>query len=129
MARAASATGWMVPSSLFTSIMDTSTVSGRRAAVRSSMEIWPVLSGLSQVTSYPSRSRALQGSSTAACSKAVVMICFPFRLPSSTAPRMAQLSPSVPQEVKKISSGAQPRAAATWPRCSFSRLAASRPRG
>ena len=42
---AASATGWMAPVSLFTSSMDTSTVSGRRASSRASMRICPVASG------------------------------------------------------------------------------------
>ena len=37
---------------------------------------------------------------------------------------MAQLSPSVPQEVKNSSSGRQPRAWATFPRHSFIRAAA-----
>ena len=51
MASAAAFTGWMVPSSLFTSITDTSTVSGRRAAESSSGSMCPVRSGRSRVTS------------------------------------------------------------------------------
>lgn len=39
------ATGWRAPVSLFTSIMDTSTVSGRRAASRSSTRTRPEASG------------------------------------------------------------------------------------
>ncbi len=93
-------TGSMVPVSLFTSIMDTRTVSGRRAAASCSTPIRPALSGLRYVTSYPCRSRSLHVSSTAACSTAVVTICFPFLRPSSTPRRRAQLSLSVPQEVK-----------------------------
>lgn len=42
---AAWATGWRAPVSLFTSIMDTSTVSGRRAASRSSTRTRPEASG------------------------------------------------------------------------------------
>ena len=68
------------------------------------------------------------GSSTAACSMAVVTMCFPFRLPCSTAARMAQLSPSVPQEVKTTSSLRQPRAAATTARSRSRRSAAALPR-
>ena len=65
------------------------------------------------------------GSSTAECSMAVVMICFPFRFPSSTAARMDQLSPSVPQEVKTSSSGRQPSLSATAARQAFTPAAAA----
>ena len=44
------------------------------------------------------------------------------------AARMAQLSPSVPQEVKKSSSGRHPRPAATWARWHFTASAAWLPR-
>ena len=128
MARAASFTGRTVPSSLFTSIMDTSTVSGRRAAASCSGATRPALSGLRYVTSYPWRSSSLQVSSTAACSMAVVIMCFPRRRFSSSAPRMAQLSLSEPQDVKKTSSGRQPRAPARSARQSFIRSAACFPR-
>ena len=56
------------------------------------------------------------------------MMCFPVRRPSSTAPWMAQLSPSVPQEVKKSSSGRHPRPAAAWARWRFTASAAWLPR-
>ena len=69
------------------------------------------------------------GSSTAECSRAVVIICFPLRRLNSTAAWMAQLSPSVPQEVKKTSAGVQPRAAATAARSSLRRAAAACPSG
>ena len=59
---------------------------------------------------------------------AVVTMCFPFRFPSSRAARMAQLSPSVPQEVKTTSSARQPRAWATTARSAASRSAAAVPR-
>ena len=58
---------------------------------------------------------------------AVVMICFPLRFPCSTAARMAQLSPSVPQEVKVNSSGRQPSLPATTARYSFTLAAAAWP--
>ena len=44
--RATSPTGRMVPSSLFTSIMDTSTVSSRRACSTCSAVMFPMRSGL-----------------------------------------------------------------------------------
>ena len=71
---------------------------------------------------------ALQLSSTAACSIAVVTMCFPFRFPSSAAPRTAQLSPSVPQERKVTSLLWQPRAAARSSRQPFRAAAACWPR-
>ena len=55
-------------------------------------------------------------------------MCFPFRLPSSAAARMAQLSLSVPQEVNTTSSGRQPSPAATSLRHCFTRSAAWLPR-
>ena len=60
---------------------------------------------------------------------AVVTTWFPFRRFSSTAAEMAQLSPSVPQEVKKNSSGRHPRAPATTARSASRRWAAAFPRG
>ena len=54
-------------------------------------------------------------------------MCLPFRRLRSAAPKMAQLSPSVPQEVKTNSSGAQPRAAATSARHCLTCPAAWRP--
>ena len=126
-ALAQSGTGRIAPVSLFTSIMDTRAVSGRRAAASCSGATRPALSGLRYVTSYPWRSSSLQVSSTAACSMAVVTMCFPRRRFSSTPRRTAQLSPSVPQEVKNSSEGEQPNASATASRCSFTRRADSRP--
>ena len=60
---------------------------------------------------------------------AVVTICFPFRRLSSTPFRMAQLSLSVPQEVKYTSPGAQPSARAAVSRYPLTRSAACRPHG
>ena len=58
---------------------------------------------------------------------AVVMMCLPRRLPCSAAARTAQLSPSVPQEVKVSSAGSQPRRRATAALCSATRAAAAWP--
>ena len=121
-----SATGRITPVSLFTSIMDTRAVSGRRAAASCPAPMRPARSGFKYVTSYPCRSRSLQVSSTAACSIAVVTMCFPRRRFSSIPRRSAQLSLSVPQEVKNNSAGEQPTAAATVSRPSFTRWAACR---
>ena len=54
-------------------------------------------------------------------------MCFPRRRFSSTPRRMAQLSLSVPQEVKYSSAGAHPKAPAMVSLSSFTRRAASRP--
>jgi hypothetical protein len=58
---------------------------------------------------------------------AVVTMCLPRRRFRSAPRRRAQLSPSVPQEVKTTSPGAHPRAAATVSRSAFTLWAASRP--
>ena len=68
------------------------------------------------------------GSSTAACSMAVVRMCFPARRFKCKAPKMAQLSLSEPQEVKKTSPASQPRAPARSARQLFIRSAACFPR-
>lgn len=69
-----------------------------------------------------------KGWSTAWCSTAVVMICRP-RFPSrSQAEKIAQLSASVPPEVKKTRSGSAPRALTTALRADFSSRSASIPR-
>ena len=127
--RATSCTGKMQPVSLFTSIMLTSTVSSRRAWATCSTVTWPVLSGARYVTSYPCCCSSLHCSSTALCSTAVVMMCRPVWRPCHTAAEMAQLSDSVPQEVKCRFSGRHPRAPATTARPSSTRALASRPRG
>ena len=60
---------------------------------------------------------------------AVVTIWFPFFRFSSTAAEMAQLSPSVPQEVKKSSWGRHPKALAMTARSASRRWTASLPIG
>ena len=65
------------------------------------------------MTSYPWRSIQRQASMTALCSTAVVTICFPSRRFCQQAAVTAQLSASVPQEVKKSCLASQPRASAT----------------
>ena len=127
--RAVSSTGNTQPVSLFTSIMLTSTVSSRRASATCCTVTWPVLSGARYVTSYPCCWSHLQGSSTALCSTAVVMMCRPAWRPCHTAAEMAQLSDSVPQEVKCRFSGRHPRAPATVARHPSTSCFASRPRG
>ena len=106
-----------------------STVSSRRASKTCRAVMRPRLSGLRKVTSYPSRARARRGSRTALCSTAVEMICLPARRPCHRAARMAQLSLSVPQEVKTRDSALQPSAAATTARQSATSRAACSPRG
>ena len=123
-----SATGWIVPSSLFASITDTSAVSGRIAAATSSARTRPLLSALTYVTSKPSRSRALALFKTAWCSILSVTICF-FPLPASrcAVPFIAQLSLSVPPEVKYISAGSAFMPFAKTPRAFSTALCALRP--
>ena len=64
----------------------------------------------------------------ALCSTAVVTMCFPTRRFCQRAAWMAQLSPSVPQEVKQRASGGQSRASATVFRQAATRSAMARPR-
>ena len=59
------------------------------------------------MTSYPCCVSQRHGSSTALCSTAVVMMCLPVWRPCQMAACMAQLSDSVPQEVKYRRSGGQ----------------------
>ena len=128
-AAATASTGRRTPVSLFTSIMDTRAVSSRTAAKTASAATRPAPSGFTRVTSYPSGSRALRHWRTALCSTAVETMCFPTRRFCQRAERMAQLSPSVPQEVKRSCRGGAPRASATAARLSSTRSRAARPRG
>ena len=75
----------------------------------------------------PSRSSCFTHWSTPLCSMAVVTMWRPTRRFWCRAARMAQLSPSVPQEVKKSSSGRHPRAPAITARSRSSRSLAARP--
>jgi len=71
-----SAIGWITPISLFTAITDTSAVSGRSAAFRSSIRINPFEPTGRYVTSKPSSWRTRQESRTHLCSVCVVIMCF-----------------------------------------------------
>ncbi len=124
-----SATGYTVPSSLFTSMTETAAVSGRTASKTCSAVRLPFWSGARYVTSHPSRSSHLQHSSTALCSTAVVTMWFPTCRFCHTAARRAQLSPSVPQEVKCSPSAGQSSRAATALRQSSTRFFISAPKG
>ena len=127
VARTMSAIGMTAPDSLLTIMMDTKIVSGRSAAFNASTETKPVSSGCKYVTSKPCASSCCIGCSTAWCSTAVVTMWRP-RLPRRFAvEKMAQLSASVPPEVKNTRSVSAPSACATCARAVFSRCAASMP--
>ena len=81
------------------------------------------------MTSYPCRSIQRQASSTALCSTAVVTMCFPRWRFCQQAAVTAQLSASVPQEVKNSCLASQPRAPATVRRQDSTRRFISSPRG
>ncbi len=99
---ATSARGWTVPTSLLTSMTDTSPTSGPSACASASRSMTP---HRSTATAVPPR--AAQALSTAWCS-----IAEHTRVPrpESCAPRTARLSDSVPPEVKTTSSGLAPEA-------------------
>ncbi len=69
-ARAASATGWMVPISLLTSMSATTWVSSRIAPASSSGEMTPSLETGTSVASQPARHSCAIDSRTAECSMA-----------------------------------------------------------
>ena len=80
------------------------------------------------MTSYPRASRSFMQFRIAGCSMAVVTMCLP-RLPRRfTVPKTAQLSASVPPEVKNTRSGSAPRAAATSLRAERRARAVSMPK-
>ena len=107
---------------------DTTAVSGRTASSTCSAVMSPFLSGARYVTSQPCCSSQRQHSSTALCSTAVVTMCRPMWRFCHTAAVMAQLSPSVPQEVKYSCFASQPMAAATVCRQLSTRFFMSSPR-
>ena len=107
--------GKITPVSLFATMIDTNAVSSVSARNSSRSSI-PSCFTLSQVTRYPRFSRCWHSPKTAGCSTCVVTM---WRLSdrASSIPRMAALSPSVPQLVKIISIGsAAPINAATCAR-------------
>src|ERR1051325_4262664 len=99
-ARPTSATGCTTPVSLFASIMATSFVSGRIAAMTASAGTTPLRSGGTTVTAWPRRSSSWIGSDTLGCSIAVVTTC------ARAAPKIAALLLSVPPLVNTTSRAA-----------------------
>ena len=93
------------PTSLFTYITETSTVSGRIRESNSERSTCPSLSTGAKLNENPISSRNLSGAFTEACSNFVAIICFPTRLFASAVPINAILFASVPPEVKTISFG------------------------
>ena len=79
------------------------------------------------VISYPCSFSHSRGAETAACSKDVVMMCFPCLQLAYAVPTRAQLSDSVPPEVKKISFSCTFRVLAMADAASFTYRSASTP--
>jgi len=97
---ASSATGWIVPVSLFASITLTRAVSGRSAARRSAGETRPSRSTGRIVRAWPRRSRARHVASTAGCSTALVTRCAGCSIAPPNRPKIARLQASEPPDVK-----------------------------
>ena len=112
IARAAAEISVTDPVSLFTSMRETRTVSGRRADRSESMLTEPEGSGLRRVISNPLRSSSSSDFLTASCSASELITCRPFLRMLSVPAITAQLSLSVPQEVNTSSDCPQPRAEA-----------------
>ena len=93
------------PVSLFAVITLIKTVSFLIAFSRSEISIVPRVFTGRYVTSKPQRSSARHDSSTAGCSTDVVIICLPLSFIAYAAPFIAQLSLSLPPQVKYISQG------------------------
>ena len=128
---ATSARGWMVPTSLFTSITDTTAVRSSNAASSRSRSMTPPGPTPIVATRNPSASSRCAAASTPLCS--IAEVTTPSRPPAAraarAAPFTARLSASVPPPVNTTSPGAQPRIAAIDSRASSSAvLAAARPR-
>jgi hypothetical protein len=123
--RATSATGWMVPSSLFTSITATTAVSGVTAARSRSTATQPSFSGGTSVSVNPRPPRSWTLRSTAGCSMEVATRCRPRAAPA--APRIPSASASVPPLVKITSAGCARSTAATSARAASSARAAAAP--
>ena len=103
-------------------------VPAQRVKMKSATHTVPVASTASSRSSAPSFAAWCTAPSTALCSIGVpTMALRPAALSTRPPPRIAMLSPSVPPEVKQISSGLAPRNCATRPRASSSAVRASRP--
>ncbi len=122
-----SATGWIVPTSLLADWMLTRVVRSVILAAISSGSTRPCESTETRVISNPWRSRTSAACSTALCSTALVIRCRPLALAAQATPLRARLSASVPPEVKTISRGFAPSAAAIRSRASSSPWRARRP--
>ena len=97
---AISSTGCTVPTSLFAVITPTRTVSGCTARSRAAVSTMPSAPTGAYVTEKPRACNDCAAPSTAGCSIAETMICLPFAADASAAPIIAQLSDSLPPEVK-----------------------------
>ena len=120
---AISGIGWMVPSSLSTAQMATSTVSGRSNSRTSSGSTVPSRPMESGSISQPRSCRAVRLPLTEECSSGVEMICLPICRDACAMPLMARLFASVAPEVKMTSAGDAPVSAAI---CSVTRAISSR---
>lgn len=117
--------GFKVPTSLFACITDTNTVSSRIASFISSVDTAPSRPTGSTVTSKPSRSRRLAGSSTDLCSAALTIKCLPL-VDARITPIKARLFASVAPLVNTIDLGSQLRSDATCSRAVDTALPAAR---
>ena len=121
------ATSWITPISLLTSITETSTVSGRSAALSTSRSSRPSACTSSTLTSKPSRSSSRIVSSTALCSVFSVIRCRPRDWWKRAAPLIARLLDSVAPEVQTISRGSAPISEATCSRAISTASSAAQP--
>lgn len=94
--------GWIAPISLLTAIIDTKMVSGRRSSARAFTSTIPRAVTGAYDTSNPCELSHLALSVTAGCSIAETIICFPKAAFSKAIPLIAQLSLSVPPDVKRF---------------------------
>ena len=126
-ADAISATGSIVPISLFASITQTRIVSSRSRSRTASGDSVPVASTGRNSISKPRPASHSAESSTAWCSILGRRMCLPLDSFAHAAPFTARLSASVPPPVNTTSSGAEPIASASFSRASSTPLRASRP--
>ena len=104
--------GWMVPTSLFTSITDTTTVRSSSASASASRSTIPSRPAPTRTTRNPSRSRRSHDARTALCSKPTVTTPSPrpAARAARAAPFTARLSASLPPAVNTTSPGLAPSA-------------------
>ena len=118
----------MVPTSLLTSITETSAVPASTAAATASGSTTPVAGTGKRVTRKPSAARRSQDASTPLCSNAVVTTASRPSVARArrAAPFTARLSASVPPAVNTTSLGSAPSSAATSSRASSRAVFAAR---